>query len=163
MNNVDFVCHTNGKGLWSRKAAAVDITKLLLDTWDYEGKNDSGNLKVYFNTNDWNVEKDGLIYTDPLFERELNQKLKKLGLLGNIGYSEQGMQGRDFVDFDVSSAFIKQFFKLNGVDSKEYKPAKPKTEKQKQKEINKVKAAELRANLKAAAIEYFEFLDKAGL
>lgn len=160
---VDCICHTNGKGLWSRKKAQIHIVGFKLNTWDYEGKNDSGYLEVYFNTEDWNVKTDGLIYTDPLFESGLKLELRKLGLSDDIDYGEQGMQGSNYVDFDVSGEFIKKFFELTGVSSKQYKPAKPKTEKQKKKEFNKAKAAELRANLKAAAIEYFEFLDTHNL
>ena len=63
---------------------------------------------VYFNTADWDVDKDGLIYTDTQFKQELNAFLAEQGL-GQADYSEQGMQGDNYVSCDVGKAFLKSW------------------------------------------------------
>lgn len=104
------VLNTMGDGLWSRKPAAVKVNKLHLAYLADDGK--FGELRVYFDTKTWNVEKDGLIYTDRQFERELQAFLTTINLKGNdVGYSEQGMQGDDYVSCDVGKPFIDSWMK----------------------------------------------------
>jgi hypothetical protein len=68
---------------------------------------DFGELCVYFNTGHWDVNVDGLIYTDTLFLEQLREFLNKHGLAGSdVSYSEQGMQGDDYVSCDVGKAFL---------------------------------------------------------
>ena len=100
---------TNGKGLWTPEKRNVRIKKICLDVSDWGG----GELRVYFNLRDWNVDSHGLIYTDPQFIRELRKELKAIGLppMG-VDYSEQGMQGWDYVSLDASEKFAKAFQKL---------------------------------------------------
>ena len=61
-----------------------------------------GNLNAYFSPKQWNTERHGLIYTDSLFEKGVKNLLKAKGFTywNDINYSEQGMQGRDYVNFD---------------------------------------------------------------
>jgi hypothetical protein len=100
--------HTNGRGYWSRKATAVDITKLDLQYCTAE--RDFGELCVYFNTASWDTAKDGLIYTDKLFIAELRSYLVTLGFTleeaNDVSYSEQGMQTDTYVSCDVGAVFI---------------------------------------------------------
>ena len=98
--DVDEVLHTNGKGMWSRAIADVKVETLDFDK--PEGY-DLGELKVFFDEKHWPVDEFGLIYTDPLFMKELHALLKKHNLLQNhnVDYSEQGMQGDDYVSCDV--------------------------------------------------------------
>ena len=97
--------HTNGRGYWSRVAKAVQITELSVDYINDEC--DFGELRVHFNTESWRVDKVGLIYTDRQFMIELQAWLLTLGLAGlDVSYSEQGMQGDNFVSCDVDKAFI---------------------------------------------------------
>lgn len=102
--------HTDGQSsYWSRKKTAVRCTKLHLRQLDDE----FGELRVFFDKRTWNINKDGLIYTDNLFERELRRELTKLGLVGSdVEYSEQGMQGNNYVSCDVGSKFIKSWHNL---------------------------------------------------
>jgi hypothetical protein len=104
------VISTDGKtSLWSRREAEVRCTEL---TVPYVSDNrDFGELRVYFDTKSWNVRKDGLIYTDKRFLEELCVFLSKLGLKGEVCYSEQGMQGDDYVSCDVDGEFIRNFQK----------------------------------------------------
>jgi hypothetical protein len=95
--------NTNGKGYWSRAVKAVRITDLRLGYVSDE--KDFGELCVYFNTKDWDVNVDGLIYTDKQFLKELNAFLVAQGLCA-AEYSEQGMQGDNYVSLDVGAKFL---------------------------------------------------------
>ena len=81
-----FPISVSGEGRWSNTKKKVKIQKIVIE---------GNNLKAYFSG--WNTEKDGLIYTDPRFQAELKNKLKET--IGKMDYSEQGMQGDDFVHF----------------------------------------------------------------
>jgi len=108
MLKVNATLHTAGDGYWSRRQTAVEITKLMLAYTNDEL--DFGELRVYFNTKTWNVDKDGLIYTDTLFEEELCALLTELGFdASDVSYSEQGMQGDNYVSLDVGECFINTF------------------------------------------------------
>lgn len=97
--------NTNGNGYWSQQAKAVRITGLYMQYITPE--KDFGELCVQFNTEDWDTSKDGLIYTDKQFMTELRTYLDSIGLDGaDVSYSEQGMQGDDYVSCDVGAKFI---------------------------------------------------------
>jgi hypothetical protein len=98
------VFNTNGSGYWSRAAKAVRIVDMQI-SWVSDDK-EYGELCVYFNTEDWDVNKEGLIYTDNLFLLQLQMFLDEHGLSANVNYSEQGMQGDDYVSLDVGKTFI---------------------------------------------------------
>lgn len=105
---VSKVLCTDGSGYWSEMSKNVPVTGLDIG---YINEDDTfGELRVYFDTNAWDVDNDGLIYTDNLFLHELKHFLVSLRLAGDdVGYSEQGMQGVDYVSLDVGSDFIKSF------------------------------------------------------
>lgn len=114
MNKV--ILNTCGNGFWSRKAKAVTITDIQLEKaycWlDDLDPDLCGELRVYFDTNTWDVERDGLIYTDSLFKRELKKFLNAHGLPDDdVGYSEQGMQGDDYVSLDAGHEFYTAWMK----------------------------------------------------
>jgi hypothetical protein len=51
-----------------------------------------------------------LIYTDRQFQNELRVFLNQHGLVGaDVDYSEQGMQGDDYVSLDVGRKFLKSW------------------------------------------------------
>jgi hypothetical protein len=93
--------NTNGLGYWSRTAKAVEIVDVRV-TYVNDEK-DFGELRVYFNTDTWDVNTMGLIYTDKQFMRELNAFLVEQGL-ATVSYSEQGMQGDNYVSCDIVGA-----------------------------------------------------------
>ena len=100
-----FAILTGGNGLWSQAKRLVPVTRLELSYVSDEG--DFGELRVYFDVRNWNVEKLGLIYTDRAFMTSLQRRLDKMGLVGaDVGYSEQGMQGDNYVSMDVGGRFI---------------------------------------------------------
>ena len=102
------VLRTAGNGYWSNKAKAVGIEGFVLNYINEE--KDFGELCVFFNTATWNVNKDGLIYTDSLFKKQLCKWLTELGYNSkDVSYSEQGMQGDNYVSLDVGDAFIASY------------------------------------------------------
>jgi hypothetical protein len=114
MTNVIF--NTAGDGYWSRVAKKVEVTDLRLGYVNDEG--DFGELRVYFDTGTWNVSKHGLIYTDSLFLTMLREKLTEIGFDGSdVDYSEQGMQGDNYVSLDVGKDFLDSWAAKYGVDS----------------------------------------------
>jgi hypothetical protein len=101
------IFNTCGDGLWSTVAKAVEIVDMQISYCDEE--KEFGELCVYFNDT-WDCERDGLIYTDSLFKEELREFLNKHGLDGaDVSYSEQGMQGDDYVSCDIGEAFIRSW------------------------------------------------------
>ena len=100
--------HTNGLGYWSRKATAIDIEKL--DLQYISNDKDFGELCVYFTQASWDTAVDGLIYTDKQFMSELRVYLQEIGFTeaeaNDVSYSEQGMQGDNYVSCDVGAKFI---------------------------------------------------------
>lgn len=114
---ISAILNTSGKGLWSNVKAAVEINRIELSYCDQMDGEYYGQINVYF-TKSWSVHKNGLIYTDPKFEREFRAFLVSEGLVTQkqaegIGYSEQGMQGDNYVNFDFGKDFSKsKLFKL---------------------------------------------------
>jgi hypothetical protein len=105
--------NTNGKGFWTDQARKVQITKLILR--DLSDEIDCGELAVYFSAQSWNIDDHGLIYTDPKFLKELRAYLQSIGLSKEVGYSEQGMQGDNYVSLDVEKKFIKSWAEKAGL------------------------------------------------
>lgn len=106
MKTVNFVINTTGDGHWSGVAKAVKVTGLELVCYD---GNDYGELRVYFDTRGWNIREHGLIYTDSGFRNALAKKLVAMGLSDEFYYSEQGMQGDDYVSFDAEKDFVEKW------------------------------------------------------
>ena len=121
MNKV--ILHTDCKrGLWNNVAKAVTITDMVLDRGTQsEGEKDlSGELRVYFDIGTWDTRADGLIYTDTLFIKELREFCNAHGLPGNdICYSEQGMQGDDYVSLDAGTKFYKAWMAKFNIEFKD--------------------------------------------
>ena len=112
MYKVTATLNTNGKGYWSRKATAVEITHLQLAYINDELS--FGELRVRFNTNTWDVNELGLIYTDKQFMQELKELLTTMGFdASDVSYSEQGMQGDAYVSCDVGECFINTFMQVS--------------------------------------------------
>lgn len=98
---------TDGSGYWSDVEKTINITDMKLDinVEPWHGGELYGELKVYFDES-WNVEKDGLIYTDDRFLDDLRDFLHFHGLPGpEVCYSEQGMQGDNYVSLDADHKF----------------------------------------------------------
>ena len=108
MFHVNWNIDTAGDGYWSTVSKLVKVTQLEMPYVNDEGT--FGELRVYFDTSTWDVEQDGLIYTDSLFLGELLERLHVAGLYTyRVDYSEQGMQGDDYVSLDVGEGFIRSW------------------------------------------------------
>ena len=97
---------TIGDGYWSDTAMENIKVKILPNDPFHIFENQIyGHLRVYFSRKQWDVEIHGLIYTDSLFIKGVRNLLKAKGFTyyNDIEYSEQGMQGDDFVDFDCGN------------------------------------------------------------
>ncbi len=100
--------HTDGGGYYSNVAKLVQVTEFGISYINRE--QDFGELRVYFNTDSWRPDVDGLIYSDKRFKQELRAYLISLGLAGNdVDYSEQGMQGDNYVSCDIGEEFIESW------------------------------------------------------
>ena len=103
MQNYQDKITTCGMGLWSETIKDVECVGY---TVPYTNQfSNFGELRVYFNTDTWNIDTDGLIYTDPAFLESIRLAFGT----NDINYSEQGMQGTDFVSFDVGSEFLSMY------------------------------------------------------
>ena len=109
------VFSTVGDGYWSNVSKDVEVTDMQLGYVNDE--QDFGELRVYFDTDTWNVDTDGLIYTDSKFKQDLMQFVKQQGLVVDLCYSEQGMQGDNYVSLDVGAEFLDSWARKFGVDS----------------------------------------------
>jgi len=107
---VNFITHTNGRGYWSTVGGCVKIDRVRLAYLDDEL--DFGELRAYFNPQEWDTDKDGLIYTDPAWMQSFRNCMATLGFseaaLQDIDYSEAGMQGTNYVSMDVGSNFVRE-------------------------------------------------------
>ena len=114
------VLECDGSGLWrAESGATAEITGLEVPYVNDESS--FGELRVFFNAESptgWDVSKDGLIYTDEGFLEELRFLLVKQGFsvaaTKDVDYSEQGMQGEDYVSLDVGRVFLDGWLELFG-------------------------------------------------
>jgi hypothetical protein len=107
---VNWQTHTGGNGLWSKEQKAVTILEVSLRNVNDEG--DFGELCARFDTKTWNCDADGLIYTDSVWLDEFRALMRSLGFtraaVNDISFSEQGMQGYNFVSMDVGEDFMRE-------------------------------------------------------
>lgn len=118
LRKVNITCRTNGEGLWSNSKRKIihqiEIVSELPDRITYRWESDCSNLRVYFNKKYWDIEKHGLIYTDELWLKSFLEEIKRIGFKNfkKVQYSEQGMQGNNYVDLDIDKNFKKEFFNI---------------------------------------------------
>ena len=108
---VSWMTHTGDiNGLWSQVAKTVQVLQVKLAYVNDEC--DFGELRAYFNTSTWDCNQDGLIYTDGVWLNEFRALMRSLGFTRNavndISYSEQGMQGDNYVSMDVGEDFLRE-------------------------------------------------------
>ena len=108
---VNWQTHTDGTSLWSE---GVVKTVRILELWlsSVNDEKDFGELCARFDTRDWDIHKDGMIYTDRRWIEEFRALMKTLGFspraIADIDYSEQGMQGYNYVSLDVGEDFLRE-------------------------------------------------------
>lgn len=118
-----FSLHTNGKGFWTslQNTGGIVIEKFTLyHTVATEAKDgydtETVGIRLHFThgncAGDWNTDRDGLIYTDPLFLCEFRKYLRdnrgfSHAAAYDVNYTEQGMQGRSYVSLEGGKKFVK--------------------------------------------------------
>ena len=102
--------HTDGSGFWSEKIAYLNFEISVDQIWNTaETKKEKpdyyGQLNAYFDPKVWDTEKFGLIYTDKAFDKSVSDALRKAGFkyYNRLETSEQGMQGDNFVNYDLDN------------------------------------------------------------
>lgn len=91
---LDVTIKTAGDGLWSDESRDVKVTGIRIRD-DF--------VDVFFDTSTWNNDKHGLIYTDTKFLKGIKAHLKSLGANSDLSYTEQGLQGRNYVSMEYTS------------------------------------------------------------
>ncbi len=114
---------TNGSGLWSNSEKKIQHNRAELIFFSESVDNKSSfvvnhaELKIYFSKKYWDVNQYGLIYTDRNWIRDLRKYFQSMGYskaaVKTIDYTEQGMQGSNYVSLDVGRSFLKQFVEKN--------------------------------------------------
>ena len=108
--------HTDGKGYWSGEQRNVVISSIALDCVCWYNNKFIAELRAYFIKKDWNTEKHGLIYTDRTWMKCFKENLVRMGFseaaINKLEYSEQGMQGDNYVSMDVGDQFVREFAML---------------------------------------------------
>jgi hypothetical protein len=94
---------TDGLGYWSGVAKRVNVfsATIIVDLSEDEC---DGDLRIQFDTDMWDCERDGLIYTDETFIKMVREAFAKVlpqNVADGICYSEQGMQDYDYVSCDA--------------------------------------------------------------
>lgn len=107
---ITLATETDGTGLWSITKNKVKIVLVEVSCYDKQDMS-FGEVRAYFNENNWDIDKHGLIYTDKkwikTFREQLAEKLDLKSKDLDISYSEQGMQGRDYVSMDCGPKLLK--------------------------------------------------------
>ena len=101
---VNKMFNTSGDGLWSEVAKEVFVESIsMYIAADAEDGYD-GDLQAYYTEETWN-DSYGLIYTDTAFLECVHTALIKAGIsieaAEDVCYSEQGMQGDNYVSMDA--------------------------------------------------------------
>jgi hypothetical protein len=111
-----FSAKTDGTGLYSRTIANVE-GKLEIEVSEHDPKG-FGELFFIFDSKEWVLKKHGMIYTDKGFLKTFRSELVSRGFsteeAQNVEYSEHGMQGSNFVSFDIGEKFIEGWRRVFG-------------------------------------------------
>jgi len=122
------ICETKGDGLWSPATRAVATTKIEMEVGEIDACLYrctiflSVHIKVYFPKRSWDTDKHGLIYTDSLWIKDFRKQFAKqfpslAWMAGKIDYTEQGMQGDNYVSLSVHMDSLSAMRKFSdGVD-----------------------------------------------
>lgn len=115
-------CKTDGKGLWNKVERKINHkrSQIRIHEWsvqDFLETNKKrylyGEFRVFFNKKDWNIYNHGLIYTDPQWLNHFRTYLMSIGFSKkasrDVDFSEQGMQGDNYVSLDIGYLFIKEY------------------------------------------------------
>jgi len=127
------ICSTSGDGYWSRQKRAVTTPKIEMEVGEVketprlfasrlprECPQMHIHIKAYFTKKTWSNGEHGLIYTDSQwlkdFRKQFASQFPTLAWIANvIDYTEQGMQGANYVSLELSlpnMESIKRFLEI---------------------------------------------------
>ena len=112
---ISMLTSTDGNGLWSDESRWVLITGLEIAYVNDE--EDFTELRAYFDLDSWDPSIHGLIYTDQYWMEKFRSGLIALGFTeeaaNDVDYSEQGMQGDDYVSMDACVKFYNEWKRMS--------------------------------------------------
>ena len=120
MVEFDVSVATDGSGFWSKTVATTKLHSLMLTgVGYYKGCKLFGELRARFNPASWDINNNGLVYTDEKWIRQFRRRLRKAGFskkgVKDVTYSEPGMQGNNYVSLDVGEMFINEWLVVNNL------------------------------------------------
>lgn len=109
---------STGNGTWSPGVKKTIPVTLVVGIHPHTIERDDENTIEYvhsffrakFTRSDWDTDNLGDPYTDKGFLKCINDYLESQGFTGKVDWSESGMQGARFADFDCPNELIVQFF-----------------------------------------------------
>lgn len=104
---VSITASTDGMGSWTSERRPMKIHKIRFKPYIYT-ENGVGSIYVdaSFYVKDWDTDRHGLVYTDEKWLREFRKAFyakfpAMKGIDPRIDYTEQGMQGRNYVSLQM--------------------------------------------------------------
>ncbi len=117
---VNIQTRTDGTSLWAH-GLMENVTIRRLEIGYLADDKNFGELRAYFDPKQWDCFELGLIYTDEGWMECLKKELAKIGFskisIDGLSYSEQGMQGDDYVSMDFDGPFYSEWIKINNVEA----------------------------------------------
>jgi hypothetical protein len=113
VSDLTYTLPVGNTGIWFAGDTRPEVITGQLVFCAHKYENTDGTLdrwihaRFYFDSKLWDVDEHGYIYTDDTFLQALHNRLRFRGWIDperSITYSESGMQGVDYVDFDVMSS-----------------------------------------------------------
>ena len=103
----NLIIHTDGNGYWSTTRAAVQIIGVQIIETPAEpqyGLGASVTINAIFDDEHWDIDEDGLIYTDDRALTELRAVLADHvdHDLSTLDYTEHGMQGANYISLELT-------------------------------------------------------------
>jgi hypothetical protein len=98
------------KGLWHKTPGKLVNVTLYIENTAIFKRDQYTYINAYFNKNEWNTKKDGLIYTDGGAENDITTLLQLAGFKNykDIGYTEQGKQGENYISLSTGTKLSKE-------------------------------------------------------
>ena len=108
---------TTGDGMWARGVQKTIPVTLVAGVYPSTIEREGDNVEYvhsFFRANfskaDWDTDILGDPYTDTGFLNGINDHLASQGFTSTVDWSESGMQGSRFADFDCPKELVMQFF-----------------------------------------------------
>jgi hypothetical protein len=110
LKELRMACGVAGDGYYTERQCVVHG---VLECEELSWGRDENWAMANFHLDEWDTIEDSLIYSDSLFVKDLRENLRQLGFkhYPEIDYSEQGMQGENFVNLDCTDNLVQEVIK----------------------------------------------------